>query len=123
VDVHLKDGRLEKIEGVSDDRRSEVIKRIVSACARPRSAVEYFYHPDRLRYPLKRKGERGEGKWEQISWEQALDEVAERLEKLKNQYGPETLASSSGTYRTHDEYRMRFLNLFGTPNNIGQGNI
>jgi len=40
VDVHLKDGRLEKIEGVSDNRRSEVIKRIVSACARPRSAVE-----------------------------------------------------------------------------------
>ena len=123
VDVHVRDGRLEKVVGVTNDPRSERIQRVVTACARPRAATEYFYHPDRLRYPLKRTGERGEGKWEQISWEQALDEVAERLEKLRKQYGAETLACSSGTYRTHDEYRARFLNLFGTPNHVGQGNI
>ena len=123
VDVHVKDGRLEKIEGVTNDPRSEGIQRVVKACARPRAVTEFFYHPDRLRYPLKRTGERGEGKWEQISWKQGLDEVAEKLDKLKKQFGAETLATSSGTYRTHDEYRLRFLNLFGTPNNIGQGNI
>ncbi|MDP6179283.1 MAG: molybdopterin-dependent oxidoreductase, partial [Desulfatiglandales bacterium] len=123
VDVHVKDGKLEKVVGVTDDPRSSGIQRVVNACARPRAATEYFYHPDRLKYPLKRTGGRGEGQWEQIPWEQALDEVAEKLATLRNQYGAETLACSSGTYRTHDEYRSRFLNLFGTPNNIGQGHI
>ena len=123
VEIYVTDGRLEKITGVANEPRSEQIQRIVAACARPRAAVEYYYHPDRLRFPLKRKGERGGGQWEQTSWEQALDEIAQRLQELKEQYGAETLACSSGTYRTDDYYRSRFLNLFGTPNNIGQGHI
>ncbi len=123
VDMHIQDGKFEKMVGLTNDPRSETIQRIVTACARARHATEYYYHPDRLRYPRKRVGERGEGKWEQITWEQGLDEVAEKLESLRKQYGAETLASSSGTYRTHDEYRIRFLNLFGTPNNMGAGNI
>ena len=123
LDVHIEDGKLVKVEGVAGEPRSEKIRRVVSACPRAKAVTEYLYHPDRLCFPLKRKGERGEGKWEQVSWEQALDEVAERLEELREKYGAETLACSSGTYRTADEYRSRFLNLFGTPNNIGQGNI
>lgn len=89
----------------------------------PRRRKSTFIHPDRLKYPVKRAGERGEDKWQEISWDQGLDEVAQQLESLRNEQGAETLATSSGTYRTHDEYRMRFLNLFGTPNNIGQGHI
>lgn len=89
----------------------------------PRRRKSTFIHPDRLKYPVKRAGERGEDKWQEISWDQGLDEVAQKLESLRNEQGAETLATSSGTYRTHDEYRMRFLNLFGTPNNIGQGHI
>lgn len=96
---------------------------ITQACPRARAAREWFYHPDRLHYPLKRAGERGENKWQKISWEQALDEVAGKLQKIKDQYGPEALVTSSGTGRTHDEYRDRFFNLFGSPNHLGQGNI
>ncbi|MBW2000727.1 MAG: molybdopterin-dependent oxidoreductase, partial [Deltaproteobacteria bacterium] len=123
VDVHVNNGRLVKVEGVTGEPRSEKVQRVVNACPRAKAVTEYFYHPDRLCFPMKRKGERGEGKWEQVSWEDALDDVAERLEELKEKYGAETLACSSGTYRTADEYRSRFLNLFGTPNNMGQGNI
>lgn len=123
VDVHIKDGKLVRVQGATGDPRSEGLQRVVNACPRARAVSEYYYHPDRLSFPLKRKGERGEGKWEQISWDQALDEVAGKLAELKKEYGAETLACSSGTYRTADEYRSRFLNLFGTPNNIGQGNI
>ena len=47
-------------------------------------------------YPLKRAGERGEGKWQRITWEQALDEIAEKLTILKAKYGPETLAGYRG---------------------------
>ena len=65
-------------------------------------------------------GERGENQWEQIPWDQALDEIAAKLAELKEKYGPETLAVHEGTYRS-DMYAMRtrFLNLFGNPSNIG----
>ncbi|MDO8723321.1 MAG: molybdopterin-dependent oxidoreductase [Syntrophales bacterium] len=121
VDVHIEKGKLVKVAGVTGEPRSERVQRVVNACPRAKAVTEYFYHPDRLCFPLKRAGERGEGKWEQVSWEQALDEVAEKLDGLRKKYGPETLTCTSGTYRTADEYRSRFLNLFGTPNNIGQG--
>ena len=50
------------------------------------------YNPKRLLHPLKRAGERGEGKWEEISWDQALDEIAAKLLQLRDDYGPESLA-------------------------------
>lgn len=82
--------------------------------------LKWLGHPDQLMYPLKRVGERGEGQWERISWDQALDEIAAKLKKLKAQYGAETLSVIEGTYRS-DLYgiRARFLNLFGNPGNFG----
>ncbi len=49
----------------------------------------------RLNYPMRRVGERGSGRWERISWDQALDEIAARLGRLKEEHGPETLATAS----------------------------
>ncbi len=95
----------------------------VAGCVRRKAAVEYFYHPGRLHYPLKRTGERGEGRWCRISWTEALDEIAEKLDCLSSRYGAETLAATGGTARTHDEYRARFFNLFGSPNLLGQERI
>jgi len=123
VAVHVKDGQLIKVEEDREHPRSAVLKPTVRACPRARAAAEWFYHPDRLRYPLKRAGERGEGKWQKIPWEQALDEIAQKLAAIKKKYGAEAIAISSGTYRTHDEYKGRFLSLLGSPNHIGQGHI
>jgi anaerobic selenocysteine-containing dehydrogenase len=123
VEAHIKDGRLERIEEDKDLPGAEQARAIVRACPRARAAAEWLYHPDRLNYPLKRIGERGEGKWQAISWEQALDEIAEELKGIMERYGAEAIATSSGTGRTHDEYRIRFFNLLGSPNNIGQGLI
>ncbi len=92
-------------------------------CVRRKAATEYFYHPGRVNYPMKRVGGRGEGKWKRISWPDALDEIAEKLGRLRDHYGAETLAASGGTARTHDEYRARFFNLFGSPNLLGQERI
>lgn len=86
-------------------------------------AVEWFYSKHRLNYPLKRVGLRGENKWKVISWDTALDEISEKLDELKNKYGPETLVISSGDSWTHDEYKTRFLHLFGSPNIIGPSPI
>jgi anaerobic selenocysteine-containing dehydrogenase len=123
VDVHVKDGQLIKVEGKRNRRNSELLIKTVGSCPRALNAPKWFHHPDRLNFPLRRTGERGEGQWERISWEQALDEIAGKLDEIRIQYGPEAVATSSGTGRTHDEYRSRFFNLFGSPNQIGQGHI
>jgi anaerobic selenocysteine-containing dehydrogenase len=123
VEAHIKNGRLEKVEEIKDSPDVERARAVVRACPRALAVPEWLYHPDRLNYPLRRSGERGEGKWQVISWEQALDEIAGKLKKVKDQYGAETITTSSGTGRTHDEYRIRFFSLLGSPNNFGQGTI
>lgn len=59
--------------------------------------LEQQYHKDRLRYPLRRVGERGEGRWEKISWDEAFDLLAERLRKVAEQYGSRSLAFFAGS--------------------------
>ena len=110
-----------KAVGVRGDKDHPVTKGLV--CARSRLMLEHLYHPDRINYPLKRKGARGSGQWEQISWEQALDEAAEKLDALRSRYGAETLAFTHGTSRTYHWDERRFNNLFGTPNICGANNI
>ena len=87
--------------------------------------VDFIYHPEQLRNPLKRIGDKGSGQWQRISWEQALDEIASKLKELIEKYGPECIAVVEGTYRT-DLYwaRSRFLFAIGNPGNVATpGNI
>ena len=56
-----------------------------------------MYEPDRIRYPMKRVGERGEGKWQRISWDQATGEIADKIIDLYEQFGPGCLATHTGT--------------------------
>ena len=53
---------------------------------------QMVYHPQRLRYPLKRTGERGEGKWQRLSWEQAFTEISAAMLELGQRYGPDSIA-------------------------------
>ena len=88
------------------------------------NAVEWFYSEYRLNYPLKRVGARGENRWQQITWETALDEIARNLEGLRAEFGAETLAVSAGdAWGNGEEYKTRFLNLFGSPNIFGPSPI
>ena len=66
--AHIKDGKLVKIEGDPDHPWNQG-----RLCARCLAMTQYVYHPDRLTHPLKRVGERGEGKWQEISWDEAFD--------------------------------------------------
>ncbi len=112
--VHVKDGQIVKIVG---NREHPISRGFI--CERIKYAINWLYHPDQLKYPLKRAGEKGEGKWERITWDQALDEIAEKLSQLKEKYGPETLASTEGTLRgTLFWMRSRFHYLFGNPHNV-----
>ena len=118
LNVILKDGKASKIVGDKEHPLSRGF-----TCARGRMILEHLYHKDRINYPLKRKGERGENEWQRISWQQALDEIADKLNNLKEKYGAETLAFAHGTYRTYGWPLKRFFNLFGSPNIMGAQNV
>ncbi len=96
---------------------------ITKSCPRRRNVIEYFYNPGRLNYPLKRVGERGENRWQEIPWDDAFAEISIRMKKIIDQHGPEAIATTSGTGRTHDEIRQRFFNILGSPNHTGAGQI
>lgn len=60
-------------------------------CAKVARYAERTHHPDRILHPLKRMGKKGAGQWQQISWDEALDTVADEFEKREEQYGSETI--------------------------------
>ena len=105
---HVKDGQLIKIEGNPNDPNSRG-----RLCARGQAGLNHLYHPERLLYPLKRVGARGEGKWKRISWDEALDEIAEKLRVIRDSGHPENFAFHQGRQRSKDALK-RFLNAYGT---------
>jgi len=112
--VHVEDGKIVKIEPNKDHPLSQGF-----TCERGRLALKWLYHPDQLMYPLKRTGERGEGKWQRITWDQALAEIGDKLNELMAKYGPETLGVFEGCARGNEYWpRGRFLSLLGNPHNI-----
>ena len=109
--VHVKDGVVVAIE--TDQGPQPQFR----ACRIGRAMRQVLYHPDRLKHPLRRVGERGEGKFERISWDVALDIVAKELKRVKETYGPEAIifAHSGGdTSSFHSGNLMsRLLGLAG----------
>lgn len=87
-------------------------------CIKGVHAPQGFSHPNRVLHPLKRVGERGEGKWQQVTWDEALDDIAARLSKIIDEHGPEALAvsASSSNLQTDHGLTRRFMNLLGAPN-------
>ncbi len=93
ITAHIEAGRITKIEPGAFplpqyDRR---------ICAMGMARLEYQYHKDRLRFPLKRTGARGEGQWQRITWEEAFDFLAEKLSAIAARYEPRSLAFIAGS--------------------------
>jgi anaerobic selenocysteine-containing dehydrogenase len=109
--VTVKDGR---VAGVKGDPASPMSKGWM--CIKGLATPEIANHPDRLKHALKRTGRRGSGQWEQISWDQALGEIAARLDTIRKETGPESIALGQGTGRHHYMHVVRFANALGTPN-------
>jgi len=85
-------------------------------CIKGHYTPEMMYHPARLLSPLKRTGNRGEQKWQEIDWDTALDEIAKKLDNIRQTLGPESIALGQGTGRHHYTHVIRFANSLGTPN-------
>jgi anaerobic selenocysteine-containing dehydrogenase len=116
--VHVKDGTIVKIEGDPDFPTNHG-----TMCSKGLAFQQLVYHPDRLKHPLKRVGKRGEGKWQRISWDEALDTIANRYTEIKAKYGPEAIVLASGTGRDNEAFLYRFAHLLGTPNIITAGHM
>lgn len=96
------------------------------ACLRGRSYRNRLYSPERLLYPMMRVGERGEGKFKRVSWDEALDHVARKMVELKQKYGPTAIldqayaGTSYGVLHKSDQIEgllARFLGMFGCRTN------
>jgi len=105
---YVKDGRVIKIEGNPNDPNSRG-----HLCARGHAGLNHLYHPERLLYPLKRVGKRGEGRWKRITWDEALDQIASKLKAVRESGNPEEFALHQGRQRSKDALK-RFLDAFGT---------
>ncbi|HSU79824.1 MAG TPA: molybdopterin-dependent oxidoreductase, partial [Candidatus Angelobacter sp.] len=109
----VQDGKILKLEGNPKDPNSKG-----KLCAKGQAAINMVEDPDRLLYPMKRVGPRGSGQWERITWEEAIETVAERLRPLRRKKEPEKLLFQYGRDRTNG-FLDRFTNAFGTPNKLG----
>jgi anaerobic selenocysteine-containing dehydrogenase len=78
--------------------------------------TQYVQHPKRLRRPLKRVGKRGEGHWEEISWDEAFDLVEKKMKAIREDYGPESVIFSMGTGRDIGPWICMLAYAFGSPN-------
>ncbi len=95
--MHVVDGEIKYVEtdNTGDDQYEGLHQ--VRACLRGRSMRRRVYNPDRLKYPMKRVGKRGEGKFKQISWEEAFDTLAGSLKKVIKEHGNEAVYLNYGT--------------------------
>jgi anaerobic selenocysteine-containing dehydrogenase len=109
--AYVRDGRFTRVEGMKESPING--GRI---CAKAHAAPQWVYSPERLKYPLKRIGKKGEGKFARVSWDEALEIIVSRLKDQKQRYGPESLAILSPARRSYSEYLYRFLIAHGSPN-------
>jgi anaerobic selenocysteine-containing dehydrogenase len=117
--AHVEGGRIKKIEGDPDCPLNHG-----TICAKGIAQMERLNHPDRLTYPMKRKGGRGEGKWSQISWDEALETIAKKIKETIEREGPETIAFAQGTPKGLELFLlMRLANLLHIPNISTPGHI
>jgi thiosulfate reductase/polysulfide reductase chain A len=109
--LHIENGRLVKVEG---DRESPLSHGRL--CPIGTATLDIVYHPARLKYPMRRQGPRGSCHWKRVSWDAALDEIAERLGAIRDTLGPQAIALGTGTGRHHIRWVSRFGHALGTPN-------
>jgi len=121
LDVYCQDGRIARIEGMKEHPANRG-----SICPKGLASQQVVTDPNRLRTPLLRKGRRGDGQWREISWEEALTIMAERLSEVREQNGPEAVAYHRGQapgWVTAMNYVTRFMNTFGSPNLVTHSHL
>ena len=116
----MENGKMVKVKA---DKKSGLHCDICPDAKGPFTLPEVFAHPNRLKYPMKRAGERGENRWTRISWDEALDTIAEKLMFYRDEFGPESIAMVLGEPKGMEfAFGQRFGTYLQTPNVITPGN-
>jgi anaerobic selenocysteine-containing dehydrogenase len=116
--IYTKNGKVSKIAGDPDCPINHG-----TLCSKGIASPQLAYHPDRLTYPIRRVGPKASGKWERISWDEALAAIAERILNYKEKSGAESIVMGYGTGRENEAAIYRFANLLGTPNVLTAGHF
>lgn len=111
LDVYVKDGKILKVEGTPEHPYNQG-----HICTKGAMNRAYIYRKNRIRTPLRRVGKRGEGKFEPITWEEAYAEIAEKLNRVKDDYGANSVAFTTGYCKWYRPYYHRFVYAFGSVN-------
>lgn len=111
LDVHIKDGKIVKVDGSDAHPYNRG-----SLCSKGSATRQYVYHPDRIKTPLRRTGPRGSGQFEPISWDEALDLMEEKCLAAKGEYGPESVVFFAGYTKYFRPWLRRLATSFGSPN-------
>lgn len=107
--VYSEENKILRVEGDPDNPLSRGV-----FCASGMSQREIHNNPEgRILYPMKRVGERGSGKWERISWDEALTIMTEKAKELIEKYGPDSVIVGQGTGRTTNHWHIRFNSTIG----------
>lgn len=118
IDAYVEDGKLVKVTGMAEHPLNKG-----GLCPRGENLVEYANAPDRLKYPMKKVN----GAWQRISWDEALDTIAAKLAKIKEEFGAHALAIFCGSMGVENielaAFTQRFKGAFGTPNLISVESI
>jgi anaerobic dimethyl sulfoxide reductase subunit A len=116
IKVHVKNKRVVRIS-TEDDIPDTFDKPQLRGCLRCRSYGNRLYNHNRLKYPMKRVGKRGEGKFQRITWDEALDTIADNTKRLMAKYGPDSIymnyASGNAGRVAERVWMGRLLGLYG----------
>lgn len=112
IEAHVREGKLVRVSGMKNHPVN-----MGKLCPKGAAVIDWVYSPDRLKYPLQRHA----SGWKRITWDEAIDIIASRLEKIKEEYGPAALAVLFGMVlfvqgRISKELIQRFCDVYGTPN-------
>ena len=117
--VTVRNGKVVEVAGARDTGFPVNICSIGKGAAH---VIGVMNAPDRLKHPLKRVGARGEGKWARITWEEALDTVAQKFIEVRDAEGPQRVAVILNEAKGMEfAFWQRFATAFGTPNTVTPG--
>jgi anaerobic selenocysteine-containing dehydrogenase len=114
VIAYVEDGRVTQVEGDSEAPIGRG-----TMCSKGVAVLQLAYHPDRVLYPM----EKTDSGWSRISWDRALDTIAERFDDAIQEHGVESIVVGQGTGRDYESFLYRFANLLGTPNVLTAGHM
>ena len=113
--AHVDNGVITKVEG----NPSHPLNR-GRLCAKGLAAVQWVYNANRLKHPMRRLGKKGDNRFEKVSWEDALGEIADKLKAIREKLGPEYIMMNKGQaaswFGLHHMLLVRFLYALGSPN-------